>query len=192
MCEETCDQENEEGEEEEEKETVSFHNGRHYNVEVESDCTKVHSASLPQLSPQANDSKRSKKTQLGLQSELDFLHAHFPSENRGHITDDSDCTKVHSASLPQPSPQASDSKRSKKTQLGLQSEVDFLHAHFPSENRGHITDDRTKQSCNEVIDHTTSHEDRTEQTHVEPPKTDESSQCLSVEQFYSSSNKRTS
>ena len=138
MCEETCDQENEG--EEEEKETVSFHNGRHCNVEVESDCTKVHSASLPQPSPQANDSK----------------------------------------------------KGSKKTQLGLQSELEFLHAHFPSENRGHITDDRTKQSCNEVIDHTTSHEDRTEQTHVEPTKTDESSQCLSVEQFYSSNNKRAS
>ena len=35
VCEETCDQE------EEERETVSFYNGIHYNVEVESNCTKV-------------------------------------------------------------------------------------------------------------------------------------------------------
>ena len=156
VCEETCDQE-----EEEEKETVSFHNGIHYNVEVESDCTKVQTI-LPQPSPQASDSKRSKKTQLGLQSELDFLHSHFPSENRGHVTDD----------------------RTKQSCIEV---VDRTSGH---EDR---TDDRTKQFCIEVVDRTTGHEDRTEQTHVESTKTDGSSlECLSVEKFYSSKNKRTS
>ena len=198
VCEETCDQE------EEEKETVSFHNGVHYNMEVESDCTKVHSV-LSQSSPQASDSKRSKKTQLGLQSELDFLHAHFPSENRGHETDDR--TKQSCIEVVDRTTGHEDITVDGTKQFCIEV-VDHTTGHeditvdgtkqfcieVVNSTSGH--EDRTfdgTKFCNEPVDHTTDHEDRTEQTHVESTKTDaSSSECLSVEQFYSSKNKRTS